>query len=59
MAKEILSIPEEKLSEVIKVIREGLKHVKVSDDTHRNLIKWCDEEEEYLRELSGGGENRS
>jgi len=48
MAKEILSIPEDKLSEVIKVIREGLKHVIVSEETSQQLSKWCDEEEEHI-----------
>ena len=49
--KETLSIPEEYLSEVIKVIRTGLKHTNVSGDVKYNLKKWCNEEEEYLNEL--------
>ena len=51
MAKEILAIPEEDLEEVIEVIRAGLKAIKTSNDVWVNLNKWCDEEEEYLKEL--------
>ncbi len=53
MAKEILAIPEGSLVEVIKVIRNGLKHSKVSNETRRNLKQWCDEEEDYIK----GGRN--
>jgi len=53
VASEILSVPEESLAEVIRVIRTGLKNVKfVSKDTRHNLKKWCDEEEAYLKELA-------
>ena len=48
MASEILSVPEEKLFEVIKVIRAGLSHVSVSEETRIQLLKWCEEEEEYI-----------
>lgn len=50
MAKEILAVPEEYLQEVINVIRAGLKVTKVSGDVKYNLKKWCNEEEEYLKE---------
>lgn len=51
MAKEILAIPEEHLAEVIKVIREGLKHLpEISDETRTQLSRWCHEEENYLSE---------
>jgi hypothetical protein len=53
MASEILTIPESRLAEVIAVIRAGLKETKVSPDTKRNLLKWCKEEEEYLKRLQG------
>jgi len=46
MAREILSISEEKLSEVIAVIRQGLKHLTdVSDETRKQLTEWCNKEE--------------
>lgn len=49
MARENLSVPEESLAEVIEVIRAGLEvAVEVSEDTRRNLLRWCDEEQEYL-----------
>ena len=48
MAKEILAIAEEDLPEVIAVIRAGLSQVEVSEDVRSQLIKWCDDEEEYL-----------
>ena len=49
MATEILAVPEDNLEEVIRIIREGLKHAKkVSRDTRYNLKKWCNEEEAYL-----------
>lgn len=51
MASEILTVPEESLEEVIRVIRAGLGHTRVSSDTRRNLKKWCDEEEKYLKSL--------
>lgn len=53
MASEVLAVPEEYLQEVINVIRAGLKTTKVSGDTKYNLKKWCNEEEEYLKELNG------
>jgi len=57
MAKEILAIPEEKLSEVIAVIRTGLEYVDdgydelptISDETREQLTKWCNDEEDYLK----------
>lgn len=52
MAKEILAIPEEKVSEVIAVIRQGLQsptflHIYkgVSIETIEQLKKWCDKYE--------------
>lgn len=48
---ETLSIPEEYLEEVIKVIRTGLEHTKVSKTVKSNLRKWCSEEEKYLKTL--------
>jgi hypothetical protein len=55
MAKEALVVPEENLTEVIRVIRTGLKNAKfVSKDTRRELKKWCDEEEAYLKGLPDG-----
>lgn len=60
MAKEILAIPEERLAEVIKVIRAGLEFVdsgeylpQISDETREQLEKWCDSEEEYLKRRGG------
>ena len=51
MAKEILAVPEGKLTEVIAIIRAGLHCVdeQVSDETREQLSEWCDDEEEYLR----------
>ncbi len=46
MAKEILAIPEERLIEVIAVIRAGLEITETSDETREQLMKWCNEEEE-------------
>ncbi len=48
MASEILSIPEENLLEVIQVIRTGLMHTRVSEETETQLLNWCAEEEEYI-----------
>lgn len=58
MAKEILAIPEDKLSEVIAVIRAGLVIADVSSETIEQLTKWCNEEEEYLEDTAGKDENR-
>jgi len=50
MAKEILVVPEDRLLEVIAIIRNGIKSTKiVSKDTKYNLLKWCDEEEMYMK----------
>lgn len=53
MGREVLSVPEEKLGEVIRVIRAGLKAATppVSKDTKENLLCWCEEEENYLKRL--------
>lgn len=54
MASEILSVPEEHLEDVIHVIRRGLALTKKSihKDVLKQLTKWCDEEEEYLKRLN-------
>ena len=54
MASEILSVPEEHLEDVIYVIRRGLQFTKkgIHKDVLRQLTKWCDEEEEYLKRLA-------
>lgn len=55
MATEILVVPEEKLLEVIRVIRVGLTATyadadkKILMETRRQLKKWCDEEERYIK----------
>jgi len=53
MTSEILSIPEERLEEVIKVIITGLQApgLYISKETRRNLSKWCNEEMKYLERL--------
>lgn len=54
MAKEILVVSEDYLLEVIAVIRAGLDALAVvSDRTRIQLVKWCDEEEEYVKRLGG------
>lgn len=56
MATEVLAVPEENLADVIHVIRSGLAHVpdgQIEDETRRQLSQWCNEEEEYLRDLQG------
>ena len=52
MTKEILSVPEEHLKDVIYIIRLGIGgsvEGEVSKEVIYNLSKWCDEEEEYLK----------
>jgi hypothetical protein len=53
MATEILSVPEDHLLEVIKVIRAGLKATKddknITPETRQQLTKWCRDEEKYIR----------
>lgn len=51
MGSEILAVPEDYLEEVISVIRAGLNEVSVSEDVRYNLTKWCNEEEEYLKDM--------
>lgn len=49
---ETLYVPEEHLEEVILVIRNGLKNTKkLSKDVRLNLKKWCEEEEQYLKDM--------
>jgi hypothetical protein len=43
-------VPEECLLQVIAVIRAGLKALPDTDaDIEHNLLKWCAEEEEYMK----------
>lgn len=56
MAKEVLFVPEERLDEVIKVIRLGLLRAQqtgifIKEDTKAGLEKWCLDEELYLQRL--------
>lgn len=48
MGQEMLVIPEEHIKEVTKVLRTGLRHTQVSEEVNEHLIKWCDEQEEYI-----------
>jgi hypothetical protein len=52
MGTERLSIPEERVAEVIKVIRAGRKATQkdpsISNETRRCLDTWCDEMDEYI-----------
>lgn len=49
MASEILSVPEEHMTDVIKVIRMGLLHSKTVDrEVREQLEKWCKEHAEYI-----------
>ncbi len=54
MTSEILSVPEEHLSEVIEVIRAGLRSISTSEAVHKALLEWCISEENYLEELAHG-----
>lgn len=47
MGSEILAVPEERVLEVIKVLRAGLHQVEVSEDTRDGIESWCKECEEY------------
>jgi len=49
MAKEILAVPEEYLPAVIAVIRNGLAVTSVPKEVKENLLKWCKEEEKYMK----------
>jgi len=53
MAKETLHIPEEHLEDVIYVIRRGLQSTRkgIDKDVFESLTQWCDDEEEYLKQL--------
>jgi hypothetical protein len=57
MAKEILAVPEEHLADVIKIIRAGLEVVafdrnSVDPEVIEQLTEWCNDEEEYLKNLA-------
>lgn len=57
MASEILAVPEDRLMDVIRVIRAGLKAEKnVPREVRSQLTKWCNEEEEYLNRGSEDGD---
>ena len=49
---EVLTVPEEDLAEVISIIRAGLKSKRKRSVAGKELAKWCDEEEAYLKQLS-------
>lgn len=58
MAKEALYVPEERLAEVISVIRAGLEvSPDISEETAHNLSAWCEEEDEYLQRLQKDDDN--
>lgn len=46
---EALYVPEENLLEVISIIRAGLEHKACTKAVYKQLTKWCDEEEEYIK----------
>lgn len=50
MATEVLYVPEQHLKHVIEVLRTGLTMEKVPKEVSAGLLKWCKDEEEYLRE---------
>ena len=52
MASEILSVPEERILEVVKVLRSGISTCQdsVSEDTLIHLMKWCNDMEEYMQQ---------
>lgn len=49
MASETLTVKEEKLGEVIDVIRIGLRTATISENTRAHLVGWCREMEFYLQ----------
>ena len=51
MAKEILAVPESQLREVIAVLRVGMEHIDVTQETRTALHTWCNDEETYADEL--------
>lgn len=59
MASEVLTVPEEHLADVIKIIRSGLTHNRdrtIDNEVCHQLKKWCNEEEEYLSRLNADDE---
>lgn len=58
MASEILSIPEEHMTDVIEVIRMGLLHSNTANqEVREQLSKWCNEHAEYInrQQVNQGG----
>lgn len=55
MATELLSIPEEHVEDVIKVIETGLSYQRgeINKVVFRNLTKWCREMTEYKQMQKG------
>lgn len=51
MAKEILSIPEEYLEEVILIIKTGLLHSDVKEEVYERLMDWCKSMKAHLEVL--------
>jgi len=47
---EVLYVPAAHLRAVIRVIREGLKRVRVTPEVREQLTIWCDDEEAYLNQ---------
>lgn len=52
MASEILSVPEEHLEQVIRVLRAGVQictlRRQIVKEVRAELLQWCEAEEEYL-----------
>ena len=49
MAKEALYVPEQYLGRVIDIIRAGIKVENPPAEIAEGLLKWCKDEEGYLR----------
>ena len=48
---ESITISEELLEYLIRVVREGLKVTDIPQEAKDDLSQWCDDEEDYLHSL--------
>lgn len=54
MARELLTIPEEHLRDVVHVIQAGLNEVEVDQEVYEALTEWCEGMKGYLERLKNG-----
>jgi len=51
MPSELLTVPEEHIEEMVRIIQAGMDSIEPSEDLRISLMEWCEEQEEFLQQL--------